>query len=639
MSQVNQESMESRIQTQKERNISNNANNIRAAADMASNSSNPYAKAIGGAVKAADKISGGKSSERLGRVVNNANKMSLGGRIAQNKMNKMSENGTSNRISSSVNKKNGVTPFSKKGIMKGNNVEDSSSKLNETQDHTDNGSAGVKATSKIIKWGLICVAGSSPILIFLCLLIAASNIYIKSIGIGSADSISYEDAESKINKKQEDSDGQEDIEEGVTDDDFSFDIFIEDSNSFKSTKLQNTNLVTIAKVSYVERKYNEADLSNLEDFFPTVVDLSKNYDENMVYDFFFKMYNLYTTYRDSYNVLLDLPLLMSTLMIQSDDMNVVFSSNLSDEDRAKKARKKPIKEFDYSYDWSGHVLDSNISTNDMEILAQRMVSYQVKETCTDSSGNITEEKLLRDNQTKSQVLFCAEGETYKKEVLGMQIDQEKYKDFLKEFLEKKYYIKEEVGLSPNPVDGLEISKDNSSSSVSNSLADAMIELANNEYKLTNGVKSGLKYTNAFGASAGTPWCAIFVWYITANTKYNGQALYPDIISFKSSGVGNYINYFYNSEKENINFYYNDNCKNLKGKNGSLNYIPKKGDLIFYDWQAQYYDISSKTQDHIAIVEKYENGTIYTIEGNYSKTVSKVKYSINDCRVIGFGSWY
>ena len=629
----------SEAQAEKQRNISNNARNIQAAADIASKTNNPYAKAIGTAVKTADKFSGGKASEKLGKQLNLANKLTLGGRTMQKALNKMSESGATDRIQGAINKKNGAPSSPKKGNLTGNNVENSSSKIKETQDQTDGGSASFSFSSKVVKLGLIFCAAAFLLLIPICLFTSASNIYIKSIGLGNADSVSFEDAESKINKKQEDT---EEVEEGVTEDDLSFDIFIEDQTSFRSTKLQDSNLVKIAKTTYLRRKYTEADLSNLEDFYPTVVSLSKNYDENMVYDFFFKMYNLYTTYRDTYNVHLDLPLLMSTLMVQSDDMNVIFSSNLSKEDRAKTARKKPIKEFDYYYDWSGHILESDVSTNDMEILAQRMVSYQVKETCTDSTGKVTQEKLLRDNETKTQFLFCAEGETYKKEELGMQIDTEKYKDFLKEFLEKKYYVEDEVGLSSNPVDGLEISTGSSSIAEGNSFADAMINVANNEYKINNGQKYGMKYINAYGNKSfgkGTPWCAIFAWYITANTKYNGQSLYPDIIPFKTAAVRTYIKKFNSSEKENINFYYNDNCKNLKGKNGDLNYIPKKGDFIFYDWQAKYYDISSDTQDHVAIVEKYENGTIYTIEGNYGNTVSKAKYSITDCRVIGFGSWY
>ena len=47
-----------------QRNVTNNANNVRAAAEIASKTDHPYAKAAGMAVKAADKISGGKASEK-----------------------------------------------------------------------------------------------------------------------------------------------------------------------------------------------------------------------------------------------------------------------------------------------------------------------------------------------------------------------------------------------------------------------------------------------------------------------------------------------------------------------------------------------------------------------------------------------
>ena len=120
----------------------------------------------------------------------------------------------------------------------------------------------------------------------------------------------------------------------------------------------------------------------------------------MVYDFFYKMYNLYISYRDNYDVYLDLPLLMATLNIQSSDKNVIFSSNLSPEDRQTKARELPIEEFDYYYDWgnSGYKISRNNSQHDMELLASHMVSKQVKESCEDATGKVTQENILKDNQ-------------------------------------------------------------------------------------------------------------------------------------------------------------------------------------------------------------------------------------------------
>ena len=82
-----------------ERNVENNAKNIRAAADVAVSSKNPYATAIGGAVKAADRISGGKSTDFLAKATNLANKTSLAGRATQAGLNKLGESGATNAAS------------------------------------------------------------------------------------------------------------------------------------------------------------------------------------------------------------------------------------------------------------------------------------------------------------------------------------------------------------------------------------------------------------------------------------------------------------------------------------------------------------------------------------------------------------
>ena len=93
-------------EAQKERDTQNNANNIRNAADVAIASKNPYAMAAGGAVKAADKITGGKSTEALGKAMTNANRVTPGGQNMQNLSNQMSESGASNAIGSAASMKN-----------------------------------------------------------------------------------------------------------------------------------------------------------------------------------------------------------------------------------------------------------------------------------------------------------------------------------------------------------------------------------------------------------------------------------------------------------------------------------------------------------------------------------------------------
>ena len=83
--------------SEKERANANNAKNLRNAADVAMATKNPYAVAIGGAVKAADKLTGGKSTDLLGKGMTSANKLMPGGKRAQNLSNKLAESGVSDK--------------------------------------------------------------------------------------------------------------------------------------------------------------------------------------------------------------------------------------------------------------------------------------------------------------------------------------------------------------------------------------------------------------------------------------------------------------------------------------------------------------------------------------------------------------
>lgn len=93
--------------TQDEIDTENNANNIKNAAEVAANSANPYAKAAGYAVKGLDKITGGKSTEALGKTMTKANKMAPGGRQIQNASNKLSESGASDKVGQAAAAKSG----------------------------------------------------------------------------------------------------------------------------------------------------------------------------------------------------------------------------------------------------------------------------------------------------------------------------------------------------------------------------------------------------------------------------------------------------------------------------------------------------------------------------------------------------
>lgn len=94
--------------SEKERADKNNAQNVRNAADVAIASGHPVAAAIGGAVKTADKITGGKASEGLGKAATKVMNKMPNGKAMQNASNKLSESGASDAIGKAAAMKNGA---------------------------------------------------------------------------------------------------------------------------------------------------------------------------------------------------------------------------------------------------------------------------------------------------------------------------------------------------------------------------------------------------------------------------------------------------------------------------------------------------------------------------------------------------
>lgn len=69
---------------------------------------------------------------------------------------------------------------------------------------------------------------------------------------------------------------------------------------------------------------------------------------------------------------------------------------------------------------------------------------------------------------------------------------------------------------------------------------------------------------------------------------------------------------------------------------SDNYIPKPGDLVFYNWEASATGEDIGAPDHVGIVEKVENGIITVIEGNYSNSVKRREIPVNYRYIRGYG---
>lgn len=408
------------------RNAANNANVAKTAANVAQASGHPIAAAIGKGINIADKVSGGKATQKLGNAMTKLNKYNgLQGKALQAASNKIAESGTSSRINQALSKKNSVAPVSSKMEGKSNaTVQDKHSSFfskKEVEEQTsDGGGVSFKATVKFLKIGLIAFTPIMVVLVFMNLIVAGSQTYLQVIGLGQADSVSADKADEAIREHGSEGLFNEDTdfdnnEEGAAGDLTGYiyeDTFVEDNISRQ--KFSKMNFIASTK----DREYNEADLTQLEDFYSGISSYENgNYNMNTVYKFFFKLFYIQRHYRDKYwnetgeNIYLDMPLIMSVLTTQSTDMNDVFVTNIEDY-KIVDGEETNNKYFRYDHNWSNEILSKDSSIHDIEILAQNMVTRIEGSSC---SGTI-------------------DGACYK------LVDEEQYKEFLKQFLERKYFL-------------------------------------------------------------------------------------------------------------------------------------------------------------------------------------------------------
>ena len=66
------------------------------------------------------------------------------------------------------------------------------------------------------------------------------------------------------------------------------------------------------------------------------------------------------------------------------------------------------------------------------------------------------------------------------------------------------------------------------------------------------------------------------------------------------------------------------------------YVPKPGDVIYYDWQDSGVGDNRGEADHVGYVEKVENGVIYAIEGNKNDSVEPRPIPVDGKFIRGFG---
>jgi len=123
-----------------------------------------------------------------------------------------------------------------------------------------------------------------------------------------------------------------------------------------------------------------------------------------------------------------------------------------------------------------------------------------------------------------------------------------------------------------------------------------------------GNEGGQPYWSWYGFDGRVEWCACFVSWCADQCGYIESGIIP-----KFAGCVDGANWF----KGN-------------GQWQDRNYEPQAGDIIFFDWEGD------GETDHVGIVEKCENGVVYTVEGNSGDACRQKQYTVGSSSIYGYG---
>ena len=59
-------------------------------------------------------------------------------------------------------------------------------------------------------------------------------------------------------------------------------------------------------------------------------------------------------------------------------------------------------------------------------------------------------------------------------------------------------------------------------------------------------------------------------------------------------------------------------------------------IIFYDWYKADEGGQDGIADHTGIVERVENGIVYTVEGNWGDSVAQRELPVGQFEILGYG---
>lgn len=319
--------------------------------------------------------------------------------------------------------------------------------------------------------------------------------YGRVLNLGFADNVSLDDenVENYINKNASQM-GNDDFDPNIFEEAYYVpqqDIYTDQINN------DSINVFLVAK--------NEVNLEDLSDYYSTKVSCINKLKctRGNEYKFFLKMYDIYYLYKNKYNVQLDLPLIMSTLIYKEVDVNEVVNMNLSDYDRKliveSNWNPKEITSLDWEYDYESkeNYLVENDASMDMQVLAKNMVRKSVVQKCV-SNGKTVNSKEVKDNEAD---LKCNAGEELEYGTATYKLDLNKYDEFLNEYIEKKYYLNRKVAnpvvsSGPDYINNKTTSTSNNYKTTSTSSNNKSSTSAT-KVKMTGGFKKTIYYYNQY----------------------------------------------------------------------------------------------------------------------------------------------
>ena len=123
---------------------------------------------------------------------------------------------------------------------------------------------------------------------------------------------------------------------------------------------------------------------------------------------------------------------------------------------------------------------------------------------------------------------------------------------------------------------------------------------------------GEPYWSWYGFTERVEWCACFVSWCADQCGYIDAGSVP-----KFAGCINGVEWFKD-----------------RGQWIGNSFEPSPGMIIFFDWDDE--DGQDGNADHVGIVEKVENGRVYTIEGNTSDSCRQRSYPVGYYQILGYG---